>query len=507
MIVSSLRVLFLSSEVVPFSKSGGLADVAGALPEALAQTGCTVTVATPFYEPRVSAQFKTKALDEPRVTVRSGGEDYHVSFRFPAAQEGSVETLFVECRALFAREGLYGDASGATGYADYPDNDVRFSVFVRAVLEWGRRSGRRYDIIHANDWQSALACAYLPILFADDAAFGDTRTVLTIHNLAYQGVFPGPRFNVLGLDPALFAALSPFEFYNKVNFLKAGIHYATKINTVSPTYAEEIREDPELGCGLEGMLVNRAGDVSGILNGIGTDIWNPSVDKLLRHQYDAQTVDAGKKINKETLLRRARIPSARWNLPVVGMISRLDAQKGFDLIEEAAVDLMAMDLNVVVLGTGGKVYHDMFADLTAQYPERVAAFLTFDNELAHLIEAGADIFLMPSRYEPCGLNQMYSLNYGTVPVVRATGGLADTVVDADRDAGSGTGFTFVPYTPEAMLDALSRALSAFRDQRRWRAIQSRGMNADFSWKQSAIRYKDLYHRALMVDAPAGFHHH
>ena len=505
--MSSPHILFLTSEVVPFSKSGGLADVAGALPEALVQTGCRVSVATPFYKPRVSAQFQTKVIAQSDVTVTSGGDDYRVSLRSPVHQTGAAEILFLECDPLFERDGLYGEANSAAGYVDYPDNDVRFSVFVRALLAWVSQTGQRYDIIHANDWQTALACAYLATLFADDPAFAGTRTVLTIHNLAYQGVFPGTRFNLLGLDSALFAALSPFEFYSKVNFLKAGIHYATKINTVSPTYAEEIQGVSDLGCGLDGLLRDRTRDVNGILNGIDTAVWNPSGDTLLKHQYDQQTVDAGKKINKETLLRRARIPSERWHLPLVGMISRLDAQKGFDLIEEAVADLMAMDFNLIILGTGVKAYHDLFADLTARYPERVAAFLTFDNGLAHLIEAGADIFLMPSRYEPCGLNQMYSLNYGTVPVVRATGGLADTVIDSDDDPKAGNGFSFAPYTAEAMLDALTRALSAFGDPKQWRAIQARGMNADFSWKQSAIRYKDLYQSALTVDAPAGIHHH
>ena len=505
--MSAPRVLFLSSEVVPYSKSGGLADVAGALPDALAQTGCDMTVVTPLYRPRIPEQCQTNVREGEDVTVRADGKDYPVTFHSPVQSKGNAGVVFADCEPLFARAGLYGEATGKGGYADYPDNDVRFSVFARAVLAWASQETQRYDVIHANDWQTALVCPYLPTLFADDPAFAETRTLLTIHNLAYQGVFPGTRFGVLGLDPGLFAPLSPFEFYKQVDFLKAGIHYASKINTVSPTYAAEIQSDPDLGCGLDGLLRDRSADVSGILNGIDTTVWNPAVDSLLPHRYDADTVVAGKKINKETLLRRARIPSERWDRPLVGMISRLDAQKGFDLIEEAASDLMAMELNLIVLGTGAKAYHDLLTTLGARYGDRVGAFLTFDNELAHLIEAGSDIFLMPSRYEPCGLNQMYSLSYGTVPVVRATGGLADTVSDADGDPRGGNGFAFVPYTAAALLDTLRRALAAFDDPKRWRTIQARGMKADFSWERSAHRYKELYESALTVDAPAGIHHH
>ncbi len=488
-----LNVFFLSSEVVPFSKTGGLADVAGALPEALAELDCDVTVVTPHQGKLLNGQFPSVPMSEaPRFTVQLGGQDYDFSLRTLEKPLGKVRHLLVENPGFFGRPALYVDP--LTG-RDYVDNDERFAFFCRGILEWIRQAGMRPDIIHLNDWQTAPAAAFMGLLFSGDPFFTGVRSILTIHNLAYQGMFPAERFDILGLDPKLFHPLSPFEFWGKINYLKSGLICAHKINTVSPTYAREIQTDDELGCGLNGILSERANDLSGILNGIDTQVWNPATDHLIPQTYDAENL-AAKHANKETLCARAGIARERWERPLIGIISRLADQKGFDLIADAAEQIFALDVNVVLLGTGERRFHDLFTDLQEQYPGRMKIFLTFDDALAHTIEAGADIFLMPSRYEPCGLNQMYSLRYGTVPVVRSTGGLADTVIDADANTERGNGFSFREYTADAMLGAIRRAVAAYNDPSRWTPIQIRGMAGDFSWRRSAQKYIALYESAL-----------
>ena len=499
-----ISVLYLSSEVVPFSKTGGLADVAGALPAALARLGCRVTVATPYYGDLLTGKFRTKPVNGPLVSVPVGSETLGLSARTLDSEPGAVSYIFGANSEVLARPGLYSEPDGGPGYED---NDVRFILFCRGMLEWIKRSGRRPDIIHLNDWQTALVAPFLRILYAGDPFFAGTRTVLTVHNLAYQGEFPGERFELLGLNQEQFSPLSPFEFWGKVNFLKAGLVYASKINTVSPTYAREIQTDETIGSGLDGVLRGRGRDLTGILNGIDTQVWNPATDRLIEKTFGPADLELGKSINKKALLKRAGLPAVRWDRPLIGIISRLADQKGFDLIQKAASRLFALDINLIVLGTGEQRFHDLFKKLAKRHADRLAVFLTFDNALAHQIEAGADMFLMPSRYEPCGLNQMYSLAYGTVPIVRATGGLADTVIDADSDPQNGTGFVFTEYTPSAMLRAVRRAITAWGDGARWSRIRHSGMKLDFSWNHSAANYISLYEDALQVDAPAAIHHH
>jgi starch synthase len=492
-----IDVLYLSSEVVPFSKTGGLADVAGALPPALARHNCRVTVATPYYGDLLSGSFAVKPANGPLVSVTVGSGTHGLAVLTLEDSPGDVRYFFGANDDVLARSGLYTDPD--TGDV-YPDNDIRFVLFCRGMLEWFSRGGFHFDIVHCNDWQTAIIPAYMNSLYASDDCFANARSVLTIHNLAYQGVFPSKRFAVLGLDPAQFVPMSPFEFYGKVNYLKAGLIHAHKINTVSPTYAREIQTDKDLGAGLGGVLRDRSQDLSGILNGIDRELWNPETDPLIAKQYNADNLADGKRANKEALLKRAGLPENRRERPLIGMISRLADQKGFDLIADVAEKLFALDVNWVLLGTGDPRFHKLFKSLSAKHADRLAAFLTFDNQLAHQIEAGADMFLMPSRYEPCGLNQMYSLAYGTVPVVRATGGLADTVIDADSDGVHGTGFAFTPYDSGEMLDAIQRAVTAFADTERWMQIQKRGMLCDFSWDRSATEYTALYETALRVDA-------
>ncbi len=484
------RILFASPEVVPYAKTGGLADVAGALPYALAERGHDVCVMMPRYAALYDGKHPLTAEPTSSFPVPVGSR-VETAEVYELAEEKPVRFCFIAHEGYFHRPELYRNPK--TG-KDWADNDERFVFFSRAIIEWCKAADYRPDIIHVNDWQSALVPAYLKTLYVDDSFFAGSRTVLTVHNLAYHGQFPAKRFAVLGLNKKCFAPLSPFEFYTKVNFLKAGLSYVDKINTVSETYAREIQSGPELGCGLDGILRDRSQDLFGIVNGIDYQVWNPAVDPLLTANYSPDEM-AGKQKNKEQLIEACGFDPAMKILPLIGVISRLDSQKGFDLIEEVAEKLFSRKLLFVLLGTGAKNYHLLFEKMQKKYPQTFHAFLTFDNRLAHLIEAGADMFLMPSRYEPCGLNQLYSLKYGTVPIVRRTGGLADTVEDVDLPRETGTGFVFDDYTGKALLAAVDRALAAFALPKSWARIVANGMSRDFSWAASAAKYERLYDAA------------
>ncbi len=410
----------------------------------------------------------------------------HVTASRPA---GSSEVYYIGHEAYFGRKGIYDDPDTKEGY---PDNAERFIFFQRAALETLKRTGFRPDIIHCHDQHTALVPGYLKVPPRSDPFFAGTGTVLTIHNLGYQGIFPPDVMRLTGFPPDLFAPLSAFEFFGKVNLMKAGIVYADIVTTVSPTYAREICGE-EMGCGLEGVLRARGPDLVGILNGIDPDVWNPATDPHLPAHYDASDLE-GKAVCRRELLRRMSLSAARGSM-VVGMVTRLAEQKGLDLIEAAVERLMQLDVQIVVLGTGQASFHRMLTEAGARWPAKVTVKFGFSEEIAHLIEAGADAFLMPSRYEPCGLNQMYSLRYGTVPIVRATGGLADTVTDDDAHPDTGNGFSFTEYTPEALVDAVARAAAAYRNPTRWLRILRSGMDRDSSWAVSASSYESVYERA------------
>jgi starch synthase len=469
-------VLIIGSEAVPFAKTGGLADVLGALPPALARLGWRVTLALPRYR-----GVKEGILAE-RFTIPLGGSVLDVGF-FEAPLADGVRALLVDCPELYDREALYG-----VGNVDYPDNARRFALLVRAALEFAARSGRRPTLVHAHDWQAGLAPVYLKTLYAAHPVLAGTPTVFTIHNLAYQGLFELDWLPRLDLPRSLFTT-EQLEFWGRISFMKGGISGSEIVTTVSPRYAQEI-QTPELGFGFDAILRQRAADLFGILNAIDVGEWDPGHDPALPRPFGAADL-SGKRDAKRELLARYHMPvdDSATTRPLVGMISRMVDQKGFDLIAAAVDDLMAFDASYVVLGTGEKRYEDMWRDLQSRYPARVGARIGFDEALAHLIEGGADLFLMPSRFEPCGLNQMYSLRYGTVPVVRAVGGLADTVRDGE------TGFVFREYSPPALLDAVARALAAFADEPRWRALQEAGMRQDHSWDRSAREYVKIYERA------------
>jgi starch synthase len=468
-------VLQIASEALPFAKTGGLADVLGALPRALARLGWSVTVLIPRYRGAAAGTL----IDRFPLTV--GGHLFDVELSEAPLGNGA-RALLVDVPSLFDRDGLYYDTSG-----DYPDNPRRFAVLVRAALDHAARSRVRPTIVHAHDWQAGLAPVYLKTLYSTDPVLANVPTMFTIHNLAYAGSFEPDWLPRLDLPWSLYT-MEGLEFYGRIPFLKAGIVYSETLTTVSPHYAQEI-QTPEAGCGFDGILRQRSADLSGVLNGIDVDVWDPATDPFLPKPYRAGSLD-GKRAAKEAVLKQYGLPAdaAAMRRPLIGMISRMVDQKGLDLIAQAGDELLALDAAFVVLGTGEARYQDMWRQFAVQRPARVGVHIGFSEELAHLIEAGADMFLMPSLYEPCGLNQMYSLRYGTLPVVRYVGGLADTVAD------DVTGFSFAEYSAEALLEALGRAITAFADGERWQAMQAAGMREDHSWDHSAREYVKIYER-------------
>jgi starch synthase len=478
-----LHILMVTPEARPFAKTGGLADVCGALPQALARLGHDVTIVLPRYRGVDISGAQGSAVDVP-----FGPNRYPVQFVERSIGE-RVNAVLIDAPDLFDREGLYGDATGT----DYRDNAFRFAVLCRGALEWARTSTRPVSVIHAHDWQAGLVPVYSRTVLADDPV-GAIPVVFTIHNLAFQGLFDPGELRWIGLDETLNHP-QRLEFWGRVSALKGGVLYSRTITTVSPTYAREILT-PEFGSGFDGILASRARDLVGILNGIDTDVWNPSTDSHLPAHFDAASLD-GKLAVKRALLEAAGLPADEASIarPVIGMVSRLTHQKGFDLIAAAVDRLVPLDASWVMLGSGDREYENFWQAMAQRLPDRVAARIGFDERLAHLIEAGSDLFLMPSRYEPCGLNQMYSLRYGTLPIVHATGGLDDTVQDVEPSPGSGTGFKFDRYTPEALAATVERALALYRDKRRWRTIQRNGMKQDFSWDVSAREYVKVYREA------------
>jgi starch synthase len=420
--------------------------------------------------------------------VPFGANNYPVRFVEQRLADG-VTAVLIDAPALYDRDGLYGDAKG-----DFGDNAFRFAVLCRGALEYARLRGRRPSAIHAHDWQGGLAPVYARTVLRDDPVIGGVPTVLTIHNLAFQGQFDAGEMAWIGLGAELFRA-DRLEFWGRASSLKGGVVFSDKITTVSPTYAKEILT-PEYGFGFHGILASRARDLSGILNGIDTETWDPKTDHYLPAHFDAEHLE-DRAVVKRTLLEIAGLPhdKAAMKRPVIGIVTRLTRQKGCDLVASAADRLMRFDAAWVMLGSGDAWYEDLWRQLAARAPTRVAARIGFDERLAHLIEGGSDLFLMPSWYEPCGLNQMYSQRYGAVPIVRATGGLNDTVVDVDEGPDAATGFKFSDYTPDALVRTVDRALGLFPNSQRWKGIQRNGMKQDFSWDVSAREYVKVYRGA------------
>ena len=483
---SSLQILMVFSEIAPFAKTGGLADVGGALPRALSDLGCKVHLVMPFYN-RYLEELNTEAPLVENLPVTFGSQVVSADV-YQGKLTDAIDIYFIRRDEFFDRTYLYGTPRG-----DYFDNFHRFTYFCRAALALWPAVQIQPDVVHCHDWQCGLIPAYLKFLYGDEDYWAETVSMFTIHNLAYQGRFGAELYPITGL-PASFFNISGMEFWGAMNFMKAGIVCADVITTVSPRYSKEIQTE-EYGHGLEKVLQIHRRKLHGIINGADYETWNPENDPYIAANYSKGNLD-GKRICKLDLLREAKLPERLMNRPLLGVISRLADQKGFDLLVAVMEKLVAEDLGLVILGLGAENYHTLLTELANRYPARVAVKLEFDERLAHKIEAGADIFLMPSLYEPCGLNQLYSLRYGTVPVVRATGGLYDTIHPFDPKKGEGVGFRFIKYEPSELWDAIKTAIDLFYKTEIWQQIMSNGMAEDFSWQSSARHYLNLYEKAV-----------
>ncbi len=476
-----MKVAFVSSEVFPFSKTGGLADVSGSLPIALNKLGVEIIIITPFYDTIHRRKFRFNEEITTQITVTINGRKEKAGVVSSLLPGTDVKVFFIKNDYYFNRNNIYTQDN---------DEDERFIFFSLAALEF-LKSAFEPDIIHVNDWQTSLIPYYLKNNFS--ASFPNTGSLLTIHNIGYQGIFPPQTLDKAGVNPSFFYPKGPAEFYGNFNFLKMGIVFADKLNTVSPTYAKEILTS-EFGSGLEGVLKERKKDLSGILNGVDYVEWNPISDLFIVQNYDVNSIDK-KILNKEYLFDLFEL-KFNPDIPLIGMVSRLVYQKGIDLLIDAIPHLMEDDLTLVILGNGQEEYENALLSLAERYPNKLKVVGHYNNVLAHQIEAAADAFLMPSRYEPCGLNQIYSLKYGAVPIVRKTGGLADTIIDASEKNKNKNpnGFCFSKYSSQALVRAVNRALKTFQVKTAWNQLMINGMLMDFSWKNSAKSYLNLYNQ-------------
>ncbi len=479
-----MKILFVASEVSPFAKTGGLADVTGSLPKILKNMEHDVRIIMPFY----------KMVETSGAGIRKGRKG--VEFQMGGATQkgllrqtslGDIPVYLVENREYFQRDQLYGTPAG-----DYPDNHLRFAFFCRAVLQLLKRMDFRPDIIHCHDWQSALVPILLKYEHKADPFFMRTSCIYTIHNLAYQGIFPKETIPEMDIDPDWFT-VDKLEYYGQVNLMKGAILTADIISTVSETYCREIQTQ-EMGCGMDGLLQQRSHDLYGIMNGLDYSEWNPATDPEISKNFTASTL-SGKTANKKKLQKVLGLDQTK-DTPVIAMVTRLSAQKGLDIVEPLFPKFEAEKLQLVILGVGDEKYMQLMQDYKATAPRNISINLEFRTHLARQIYAGSDMFLMPSHYEPCGLGQLIALRYGTVPIVRKTGGLGDTVFDARENYKEANGFTFDEYTPDALWAAVTRALEAYHEKKKWEKLVRNGMNADYSWQKSARKYDELYRKAL-----------
>lgn len=479
----NMKVLFLSPEAVPFAKTGGLADVAGALPGALKRLGADVRLTLPLYSMVRKGNFELRPFIDT-LDVPLGNETLRATV-WESQNESGVPVYLIEREDLYDRPSLYGNASG-----DYYDNLERFAFFAHAALCMADAISFKPDVIHCHDWQSGLVPALIKGPYQGNSVIGGTPTVFTIHNLGYQGLFPAEKLPITGLSKEECFHLGGLEFWGKISLLKAGIVYSEAITTVSPTYAQEIQTS-EYGMGMEGILRHRSAYLHGILNGVDYQHWDPVRDPHLPAQYSLSSM-GGKRRCKESLIAEMGLDPSLKTRPLLGMISRLDTQKGLDLLVAVLDDILNLNVGFVILGSGDEHIQEAIRETGERYPGRVGIKIGFDEPLAHRIMAGVDIFLIPSRYEPCGLTQMYALKYGTVPVVRATGGLDDTIDPFTIQTGEGNGFKFGPYEPAAFHAAIREAINLFQDTKLWNRLRTNGMKEDFSWDRSARAYMEIY---------------
>ncbi len=480
-----LKILLAASEVHPYAKTGGLADIAGSLPDALKQLGHEVAVIMPKYKSAVQAKegFQSSGLD---IDVPLGAKTLK-GFLFEGRIHTSIPVYLIGHDGFYLRDGIYGEAG-----KDYPDNADRFTFFCRAILESCKASGYKPDIIHVNDWQTGLVPAYLKTLYAKDTWFEDTRTLFTIHNLGYQGNFKPSEVLPSGLPPQCFTKEGA-EFHGHFSFLKSGLVYSDILTTVSPNYSQEI-QDKQFGFGMEHILTDRTKDLFGILNGADYKEWNPASDPWLDATYNAGDL-AGKRACKKSVADLFSL-KVDETTPVVCMVTRLSEQKGIHLVEKAMPRLMQAGAAFALLGTGDPGHEQFFSTLSLNHPGQCGAVIGFDEGLAHKLIAGSDLLLMPSEYEPCGLTQMYAMKYGTVPIVHAVGGLRDTVTEFDPKTHAGTGFRFEDFSGPALWDAIEKALSSFKNPVLWNRLVQNGMEENFSWSKTAGKYSQLYFKAL-----------
>jgi len=482
-----MKVAFVSSEAVPFAKTGGLADVAGALPKALEKLGCNVKLFIPKYGIIDEKKFHLIFIKEIELPIHVAGTTRKVFLHQSVLPGSNVEVNFIDCPHYFFRKSIY---------TNDPDEDERFVLFNKAVIELINLSDWVPDIIHCNDWQSGLLPLYLNENYKTNKKLSRTATLFTIHNVGYQGLFSEETYYRAEIKKDLVLQFDP-ERSAGFSFMKTAVLYSDIINTVSQTYALEILT-PEYGSGMEKILSERKTDLFGIVNGIDYSEWNPLIDEYIPYHFNFDNLD-GKRRNKKHLLEEFNL-SYEEKIPLIGIVSRMAGQKGFDIVAESLNELMKLEAQWIILGNGEDRYENLFRSLAHSFPDKVGTYIGFSNDLSHLIEAGTDMFLMPSRYEPCGLNQLYSLRYGTVPIVRRTGGLADTVSDWHEfnslENKGGTGFSFKDYTSKALISTVSRAVETFKEKKVWKQIQKNGMALDFSWEHSAKDYLDLYKRAL-----------
>lgn len=479
-----MKILFAASEVVPFAKTGGLADVAGALPKKIMNLGHKVSVVMPLYG-KARQRGGIFLLMDKTIFVPVGDRIVEGKIWQSRLPDSEVDIYFIENDNYYDRSELYGTSTGS-----YQDNAQRFIFFSRGVLETIKALSLKVDVIHCNDWHTALIPVYLKTLYKNNPLLKDVATVFTLHNLFYQGSFERKTIEFTGLSGNLLG------LSGKVNFMKGGLVYADLLTTVSRRYAREIQTQ-QFGFGLEQVLLSRSGDLYGIINGLDYKVWNPKTDNLLPANYNKN--DLSGKMECKRVLQRENGLSSEPNIPLLGLISRLDDQKGLDLIAGVIDDIMELGVQFILLGTGKEKYHQLFTEIGARYPSRVRINLTFDDRLAHLIEAGADIFLMPSRFEPCGLNQLISLKYGTAPVVSRTGGLADTIVNytpKKLEEGKATGFLFSVGSSRELLASIKKAVRLYHDRDKWTKLIQNGMSQDWSWGRSAREYVKLYQKAI-----------
>ncbi len=484
-----MKIAFVSSEIFPYAKTGGLADVAGSLPRALEKLGCEVKLFMPKYNSIDESLFGLHYNWEiGEIPIRVNNQIRPVYLHQATLPNSNVEVNFIDCTYYFSRNRIY---------TNDPDEDERFILLSKAVIEILQRLNWAPDVIHCNDWQTGLLPLFVKDNYNWDKFFEKVSFLFTIHNIGYQGRFGKETLLKAEIREDLFYPHGPVEFENSVSFMKAGLVFSDIINTVSKTYAEEITT-PEYGAGMHDVLLGRKDDLYGIINGVDYTDWNPEDDKLIPFRYNSSYL-SGKAKNKKFLIEHLRLPFDE-KIPLIGIISRMAAQKGFDIFADAVDSLMSLNAQWVILGSGEDGYENLFRSLQHNFPEKVSTYIGFSNELSHLIEAASDMFVMPSHYEPCGLNQIYSLRYGTVPIVRKTGGLADTIFDWDEmeksGKNTGNGFTFYDYSGQALYKTVEKAVNTFSNKSLWTKIQKNGMKMNCSWESSAKEYMELYKKAI-----------